>query len=97
VLAGIRGHHERFDGGGYPDGLRGEQIPLFAKLIAIPDSFDALTTSRAYRGAMPMLQALEIIRKGAGTQFDPDLVRAFLEIAPRLLFEEPRSGILIRG
>jgi response regulator RpfG family c-di-GMP phosphodiesterase len=97
VLAGIRGHHERLDGSGYPDGLRGDQVPLFARIIAIPDCFDALTTSRAYRGALPVDEALEILRQGAGTQFDPDLVRAFLQIAPRLLFEEPRSGILIRG
>jgi response regulator RpfG family c-di-GMP phosphodiesterase len=96
VLAGIRGHHERLDGSGYPDGLKGDQIPLFAKLIAIPDCFDAMTTSRAYRDAMPVLQALEIIRAGSGTHFEPDLVRAFVEVAPRLQLEEPRSGILIR-
>jgi response regulator RpfG family c-di-GMP phosphodiesterase len=96
ILAGIRGHHERLDGSGYPDGLKGDKIPLFAKLIAIPDCFDALTTSRAYRDAMPVLQALEIICAGAGTHFEPAFVRAFLEVAPRLQSEEPRSGILIR-
>jgi response regulator RpfG family c-di-GMP phosphodiesterase len=96
ILAGIRGHHERLDGSGYPDGLKGDKIPLFGKLIAIPDCFDALTTSRAYRGAMPVFQALEIIRAGAGAHFEPAFVRAFLEVAPHILFEEPRSGILIR-
>jgi len=95
ILAGIRGHHERLDGSGYPDGLKGDQIPLLAKLIALPDCFDALMTSRAYRGAMPTLQALEILRAGAGTHFEPALVRAFLEVVPLLQTEEPRSGILI--
>jgi response regulator RpfG family c-di-GMP phosphodiesterase len=97
VLAGVRGHHERLDGSGYPDGLRGAAVPLLARLIAIPDCFDALTTSRAYRAALPVREALAVIRAGAGSQFDPDLVRAFLELAPRLPMEEPRSGILARG
>jgi response regulator RpfG family c-di-GMP phosphodiesterase len=97
VLAAIRGHHERLDGSGYPDGLRGQQVPLLARLIAIPDCFDALTTSRAYRAAMPVHQALAILRDGSGKHYDPDLVRAFLELAPHLQLEEPRSGILVRG
>jgi response regulator RpfG family c-di-GMP phosphodiesterase len=83
VLAAIRGHHERLDGNGYPDGLRGEAIPLLARLIAICDCFDALTTSRAYREALPVSEALGVLRAGAGPQFDPALVRAFLEVAPR--------------
>ncbi len=83
VLSAVRGHHERFDGKGYPDGLRGDQIPLLARLIAIPDCFDALTTSRAYRAALPVSQALSILREGAGTQFEPELVRAFLQVAPQ--------------
>jgi response regulator RpfG family c-di-GMP phosphodiesterase len=96
VLSAIRGHHERLDGSGYPDGLRGNQIPLLARLIAIPDVFDALTTSRAYRNALPVEQALAILRDGSGNHFDPDLTRTFLELAPRLQLEEPRSGILTR-
>jgi response regulator RpfG family c-di-GMP phosphodiesterase len=84
VLAAIRGHHERLDGSGYPDGLRGEQIPLLARLIAIPDCFDALTTSRAYRAALPVARAVEILRDGAGTHFEPDFVRAFLPLVERL-------------
>jgi putative two-component system response regulator len=84
VLAGIRGHHERIDGGGYPDGLAGEQIPLLARLIAIPDCFDALTTSRAYRPALPLSEALALIEASAGSHFDPTLVRTFLRIAPEL-------------
>ncbi len=84
VLAGIRGHHERLDGSGYPDGLRGAQVSLLARLIAIPDCFDALTTSRAYRAALPVSEAVEILRDGAGSHFDPDLVAAFVRIVPRL-------------
>src|SRR5262249_56530124 len=80
VLAGIRGHHERLDGTGYPDGLRGDRIPLLARLIAIPDCFDALTSHRAYRAALPTEQALEVLRAGSGTQFDPEFVRVFIEM-----------------
>ena len=85
VMAGIRGHHERLDGGGYPDGLAGARIPLLARLIAIPDCFDALTTSRAYRDAMPLPRALEVLEAGAGTHFEPEFVRAFLTtVVPQL-------------
>jgi response regulator RpfG family c-di-GMP phosphodiesterase len=84
VLGGIRGHHERYDGGGYPDGLKGDQVPLLARLIAIPDCFDAMTSSRAYRDPLPVAYALEALRAGSGTQFQPEFVRAFLEIAPHL-------------
>src|SRR5262245_33819967 len=80
IRAGIRGHHERLDGTGYPDGLRGGRIPLLARLIAIPDCFDALTSQRAYRAALPTEQALEVLRAGSGTQFDPEFVRVFIEM-----------------
>jgi HD-GYP domain-containing protein (c-di-GMP phosphodiesterase class II) len=88
VLDGIRHHHERVDGRGYPDGLRGGDIPLLGRLIAVPDCFDALTSLRAYRDPLPLDQALEVIRAGAGTQFQPEFVHAFLEIAPHLPVEE---------
>jgi putative nucleotidyltransferase with HDIG domain len=81
ILAAIRGHHERLDGTGYPDGLRGDEVPLLARLIAIPDCFDAMTTERSYRAAMPKAQALGVLCAGAGTHFDPDLVRVFIKIA----------------
>jgi len=92
VLAGIRSHHERVDGDGYPDGLRGEHIPLMGRLIAVPDCFDALTSLRAYRAPLPIDQALEILRAGAGTQFQPEFVQAFLEIVPHLPVEEMVGG-----
>jgi putative nucleotidyltransferase with HDIG domain len=97
LLAAIRGHHERIDGTGYPDGLRGEQIPLLARLISIPDCFDALTTSRAYRDALPVSEALKILRDGAGKHFDAAFTRAFLQIAPCLEPKDSRSGLLCRA
>jgi HD-GYP domain-containing protein (c-di-GMP phosphodiesterase class II) len=93
VLAAIRGHHERLDGTGYPDGLKGEQVPLLARLITIPDVFDALTSSRAYRDAMPLGQALHVLRQGAGIQFDPEFIRTFLLIAPALLDSRRRESL----
>jgi putative nucleotidyltransferase with HDIG domain len=93
VLAAIRGHHERLDGSGYPDGLRGDQVPLLARMIAIPDVFDALTSSRAYREALPLVGALDVLRRGAGTHFDRELVRAFLLIAPELLEGRHRAAL----
>jgi response regulator RpfG family c-di-GMP phosphodiesterase len=81
ILAAIRGHHERLDGSGYPDGLKGSRLPVLARIIAIVDCFDALTSSRAYRDALPICDALELLRAGAGTQFEPAFVRAFIEIA----------------
>ncbi|MBI2803879.1 MAG: response regulator [Planctomycetes bacterium] len=80
VLAAIRGHHERFDGAGYPDGLRGEEIPFLARIITIADCYDAMTSSRAYRGAMSPDAALGILHAGHGTQFDPHLVPPFLRM-----------------
>ncbi len=77
VLSAIRNHHERFDGRGYPDGLRGEEIPFLARMITVADCYDALTSSRAYRAALPREEALEILEAGMSTQFDPHLVPPF--------------------
>jgi len=84
VLAAIRGHHERVDGTGYPDGLKGTQIPLLARVIAVVDSFDALTSARAYRAPLSATQALDALQAAAGTHFQPEFVRAFVALAPRL-------------
>jgi response regulator RpfG family c-di-GMP phosphodiesterase len=80
VLSAIRSHHERYNGGGYPDGLAGEDIPFLSRIITIADCFDALTSSRAYRAPLPRAEALTLIQAGAGTQFDPALSRAFCEL-----------------
>jgi HD-GYP domain-containing protein (c-di-GMP phosphodiesterase class II) len=76
----IRHHHERFDGSGYPDRLRGEAIPLTARIFSVADSFDAMTSDRPYRDSIGIERALEEIRGGSGTQFDPEVVRAFVEM-----------------
>ncbi|MHC4955633.1 MAG: HD-GYP domain-containing protein [Planctomycetota bacterium] len=73
----VRHHHERWDGGGYPDGLRGDAIPRSAALLAIVDSYDAMTSTRPYREGLPKERALEILRDGAGDQWDPALVEKF--------------------
>ena len=72
---GAHYHHERFDGKGYPDGLKGEDIPEIARIIAVADTFDAMTSSRSYRHALPQQLAWEEIVKGTGTQFDPRIVK----------------------
>jgi putative nucleotidyltransferase with HDIG domain len=73
----IRHHHERWDGSGYPDGLEGELIPLGARIIAVADAFDAMTSDRVYRAALPVDEALAELRVGRGTQFDPQIVDLF--------------------
>ena len=78
---GIRYHHERWDGAGYPEGLKGENIPLEARILGIADAFDAMTSTRPYRAALSREQALDELEKDAGKYFDPDLVRVFIKIA----------------
>jgi putative nucleotidyltransferase with HDIG domain len=78
LTAMVRHHHERLDGGGYPDGLVGGAIPLGARVIAVADTFDALTSNRPYRTGCRHKKALDILRAEAGTQLDPDVVAAFL-------------------
>ena len=76
----VRHHHERFDGKGYPDGLKEEAIPLGARIIAVADTFDAMTSDRPYRPIYPMDKAVEEIQRCSGTQFDPSVVEAFLKL-----------------
>jgi putative nucleotidyltransferase with HDIG domain len=71
-------HHERWDGGGYPSGRCGNDIPLEARILAVADSFDAMTSTRPYRDASPAVDALAELERCAGTQFDPELVKAFV-------------------
>ena len=75
-----RSHHERWDGTGYPDGLKGEEIPLAARIMAIADVYDALTSKRVYKAAMPHLVACGIIHDGIGSHFDPRIVEAFEQV-----------------
>ncbi|OIQ92235.1 cyclic di-GMP phosphodiesterase response regulator RpfG [mine drainage metagenome] len=82
IIPWVRGHHERFDGAGYPDGLRGEDIPLQARILAVADTFDSMTAVRPYRTTPGKAQALEEIHLHSGTQFDPKVVEAFLRTEP---------------
>ncbi|MDX1932185.1 MAG: diguanylate cyclase [Capsulimonadales bacterium] len=91
-VSGIRSHHERWDGRGYPDGLRGEDIPLIARIIALADAFDAMTTDRPYRRGRSTEEALATIIAGSGSQFDPDLVPSFLIVVRET--ERPQSSVL---
>jgi HD-GYP domain-containing protein (c-di-GMP phosphodiesterase class II) len=77
-------HHERWDGSGYPYRLRGKDIPVAARIFALVDAWDAMTTHRPYRRALPLETAVAEIRAGAGSQFDPDLAAAFLSLLPEL-------------
>jgi putative nucleotidyltransferase with HDIG domain len=91
TVALVRHHHERFDGKGYPDGLAGEDIPLGARIIAVADSFDAMTTNRSYRRALSWERALEILEEKAGTQFDPRVVAAFVSLVRPGVFTPPTA------
>ncbi|MBA3892238.1 MAG: response regulator [Gemmatimonadales bacterium] len=82
VLRIVRSHHERLDGRGFPDGLRGEKIPIEARIVAVADAFDAMTTRRPYRESRPPTDALTELRRVAGSQLDPDAVEAFVEVYP---------------
>ena len=78
LLPAIRNHHERYDGKGYPDGLVGDDIPLIARIIAAADAYDAMTSERIYRKAMPEEDARKELIKCSGLQFDPQVVEALL-------------------
>lgn len=80
IAKGVLYHHERVDGNGYPHGLKGDEIPLFARIICVVDSYDAMTSDRAYRKAMSKEDAIEELIRCCGTQFDPLVVQAFLEV-----------------
>ncbi|MHC4962966.1 MAG: HD-GYP domain-containing protein, partial [Planctomycetota bacterium] len=73
IVPGVLGHHERMDGKGYPQGLKGDEISLVARIVSLADAFDAMTSKRVYRNAMNIQKALDIIEDGMGTQFDEEL------------------------
>ena len=80
ILPYINHHHERYGKGGYPDGLGGEEIPLAARILAVADAFDAMTSDRPYRKALPVEVAIEEIKKNKGTQFDPKIADIFISL-----------------
>jgi len=79
IIPGVRGHHEKYDGTGYPDHLKGRDIPLIARIIAVSDAFDAMTTDRPYRKGLDNEKAFEELRRNRGAQFDPEVVDAFID------------------
>jgi HD-GYP domain-containing protein (c-di-GMP phosphodiesterase class II) len=96
----VRSHHERWDGKGYPDGLAGNQIPRLARLVAVADTFDAMTTDRPYRIGRPADWAFAEIERGMGAQFDPECASAFLRLRPRieqLLNQHQAVVVTMRG
>ena len=93
ALAGIMHHHERIDGRGYPMGLAGDEIPEFARVLAVADAFDSMTSTRSYRGARPVAEAIEELRKWSGTQFDPAFVDAFVAALKREGWQRPEPVI----
>jgi len=92
VLPVVRSHHEKWDGTGYPDSLAGEDIPRTARILAVADVYDALTSSRSYRKAWTHERACEVIKKDRGTHFDPVIADAFLEIITGVVEEMAREG-----
>jgi hypothetical protein len=99
VLPGVRGHHEMYNGGGYPDGLGGDSIPLMARILAVADSYDAMGSDRPYRDGMPLDRIEEIFKSGAGQQWDPKVIDAYFSVRNdvRRICEEysPASGNLL--
>jgi len=92
ALAGIMHHHERIDGKGYPMGLAGDEIPEFARVLAVADAFDAMTSNRSYRGARTVPEGIAELRKWASTQFDPAFVDAFITAIERDGWKAPENG-----
>ncbi|MBP2644570.1 MAG: metal dependent phosphohydrolase [Firmicutes bacterium] len=86
ITSVMRHHHERYDGKGYPDGLAGESIPVLSRMLAVCDSFDAMTSKRCYRTEVSLYESLKEIKECAGTQFDPKICEAFID------FIEERFG-----
>lgn len=95
VVPIVRHHHEHWNGGGYPDGLRGEQIPLTARIISVVDCFDAFREERPFRRGMTREEAIALLRQGAGIHFDPHLVELFLEHLPRFEAEIAQLGLAL--
>ncbi len=83
VEEGTRYHHERYDGRGYPDGLKGDEIPLFARIIGVADAFDAMTSNRVYRNHMDTDYVMTEMARGRGTQFDPEALDAFFRLVEK--------------
>jgi energy-coupling factor transport system substrate-specific component len=87
AVDGTRYHHERYDGKGYPDGLKGDEIPLFGRIIAVADAFDAMTSNRVYRNHMDTDYVLTEMKRGRGAQFDPAVIDAFFSLIDKKIID----------
>jgi len=94
LVPAVYHHHERFDGRGYPDGVKGEDIPVQARIIAVADSFDAMTSNRAYRRAFPAEEALREIERNKGTQFDPQIADVFVSCTNGIVTDILRDSFM---
>jgi putative nucleotidyltransferase with HDIG domain len=97
ILAVVRHHHERWDGTGYPDGLRGEDIPLGARILGVVDAYDAMTSNRPYRPSLSRERSLQLLLDGAGSQWDPNVVAGFVSLLDEGLFDSPNYYKTYRG
>jgi response regulator RpfG family c-di-GMP phosphodiesterase len=101
VLPGVRHHHEAYNGQGYPDRLRGESIPLMARIIAVADSYDAMSSDRSYRAGLSLERLEATLRDGAGIQWDPKIVAAYFVVRDEVLAlcreYDPQMGNLLDG
>jgi HD-GYP domain-containing protein (c-di-GMP phosphodiesterase class II) len=88
IAVGVRAHHEKWDGTGYPNGLKGDGIPMFSRILSVVDVFEALTSDRPYRSALSPQEALAYLKENAGTHFDPDLITVFVK-----LYEDNQIGV----
>ena len=84
MIPGVRYHHEKIDGSGYPNAMKGDKVPLFARVIAVVDSYDAMTNARPYRNALGEEKAVKELKDFSGSQFDTHIVKSFLEILPSI-------------
>ncbi len=92
MMPGVRYHHEKIEGTGYPNALKGDSIPLFARVIAVVDAFDAMTHARPYRNPLPEEKAIKELKDFSGRQFDAKLVNYFLELIPHLKREDEKNA-----
>lgn len=93
IMPAVRNHHERWDGHGYPDGMKGSAIPVVARIVAIADAYDAMATDRPYKRALPLEQCEKLLRKNAGTMYDPDLIEIFVSRRLGALYRDEYEGL----
>jgi HD-GYP domain-containing protein (c-di-GMP phosphodiesterase class II) len=88
IMPAVRSHHERWDGSGYPDKMKSDDIPLVARIVAIADAFDAMATDRPYKAALPLEECEAVLRKTAGKMYDPELIEVFVSRHLGALYRE---------